>query len=287
MQNKLSIGRMAKLRNVTIDTLRHYDRIGLLKPYLTDPDSGYRYYSLYQYEVLGTIKELKKIGFSLEEIKDFLTNRNVKKSVQLLRKSINNIEDKIQELQEIREILTTRLSNIEDFTNHYLDSDIIIKQLEERKYIQLEKPVGWEDQENLYLGILELENMIGGAIPALASNIFGDFIKKEYFNELRHTSDLSHQINTYQSQLFILVQNEESVIPTLKLEKGLYACSYYGGVVREKMLVQFKKLLHYIDTHGYQIIGDAVRIMQVDISLTDQYDEAFYEIQIPIKEPSK
>ncbi|WP_434369237.1 MerR family DNA-binding transcriptional regulator [Peribacillus frigoritolerans] len=53
MQNKLSIGEMAKLRGVTVDTLRHYDKIGLLKPFHIDPETGYRYYSISQYEALA------------------------------------------------------------------------------------------------------------------------------------------------------------------------------------------------------------------------------------------
>ncbi|MBI0578673.1 MerR family transcriptional regulator [Neobacillus cucumis] len=283
MENKLSIGEMAKLRNVTVDTLRHYDKIGLLKPYYTDSNTGYRYYSIYQYEVLGTIKELRKIGFSLEEIKQFLTDRNVKKSVQFLQKSMNNIQEKIKELQNIHKILMTRLNNIEHFTNSYQNSDIVIKQFEEREYIQLDRPIGWEDKENLYFGLLELENMVGGDIPVLASNKFGDFIKKEYFDEIRLNSEFPDNLSAYQSQLFILVQDEEPKQPTQKLEKGQYICSYYGGIEREKMLPQLKKLLHYCDSHGYIPIDDAVQIMQVDISLTDQYDEAYYEIQIPIQ----
>jgi DNA-binding transcriptional MerR regulator/effector-binding domain-containing protein len=285
MQNKLSIGEMAKLRHVTVDTLRHYDKIGLLKPYHIDPDTGYRYYSISQYEVLGTIKELRTIGFSLEEIKQFLTNRNVKKSVQLLQKSMDDLQGKIKKLQDIHHILITRIYNIEHFTSSYKNSDIVIKQFEEREYIQLARPVSWEDTENLYLGFLELENMIGGIIPVLASNKFGDFIKEEYFDEIRKSSDFSRNLSEYQSQVFILVQDEKSEQPTKKLDKGIYICSYYGGIVRGKMLPQLKKLLHYCDTHGYIIIGDAIRIMQVDVSLTDQYDEAFYEIQIPIQEP--
>lgn len=287
MQNKLSIGEMAKLRNVTVDTLRHYDKIGLLKPYHIDPDTGYRYYSIYQYEVLGTIKELRRVGFSLEEIKQFLTNRNVKKSVQLLQESMANIQEKIKELQNIHNTLMNRINNIENFTNSYRNSDIVIKHFEEREYIQFDRLVSWEDKESLYFGFLDLENKIGGTIPVLASNKFGDFIQKEYFDEIRQSSDFSHNLNAYESQLFILVQDEESEQPTQKLEKGLYICSYYGGLSREKMLSQLKKLLHYCDTHGYVIIGDALQIMQVDISLTDQYDEAYYEIQIPLQEPSK
>ncbi|MBT2616054.1 MULTISPECIES: helix-turn-helix domain-containing protein [unclassified Bacillus (in: firmicutes)] len=284
MQNKLSIGEMAKLRGVTVDTLRHYDKIGLLKPFHIDPETGYRYYSISQYEVLGTIKELKSIGFSLEEIKQFLTDRNVKKSVQSLQKSMANIQEEIKKLQGIHNILMTRLYNIEHFTNSYSNSDILIKQCEEREYIQLARSVSWTDTENLYFGYLELENKIGGLIPALASNKFGDFIKKEYFDEIRQSSDFSANLSDYQSQSFILVQGEESEQPTQKIENGLFLCSYYGGLTREKMLIQLKKLLHYCDTHDYIITGDAFRIMQVDVSLTDQYDEAYYEIQIPIQE---
>ncbi|MEB2631576.1 MULTISPECIES: MerR family transcriptional regulator [Peribacillus] len=284
MQNKLSIGEMAKLRGVTVDTLRHYDKIGLLKPFHIDPETGYRYYSISQYEVLGTIKELRSIGFSLEEIKQFLTDRNVKKSVQSLQKSMANIQEEIKKLQGIHNILMTRLYNIEHFTNSYSNSDIVIKQFEEREYIQLDRSVSWADTENLYFGYLELENKIGGIIPALASNKFGDFIKKEYFDEIRQSSDFSANLSDYQSQSFILVQGEESEQPTQKIENGLFLCSYYGGLTREKMLTQLKKQLHYCDTHDYIITGDAFRIMQVDVSLTDQYDEAYYEIQIPIQE---
>ncbi|PKF90452.1 hypothetical protein CW306_02780 [Bacillus sp. BA3] len=282
MQNKLSIGEMAKLRSVTVDTLRHYDKIGLLKPYHIDPETGYRYYSISQYEVLGTIKELRGIGFTLGEIKQFLTNRNVKKSVQSLKESMANIQEEIKKLQDIHNILMTRLYNIEHFTNSYRNSDIVIKQFDEREYIQLARPVSWEDTENLFLGFLELENRIGGIIPALASNKFGDFIKKDYFDIICQSSDFTGNLSAYQSQLFILVQDGESDQPTQKIEKGQFLCSYYGGLTREKMLTQLKKLLHYCDTHGYVITGDAFRIMQVDVSLTDQYDEAYYEIQIPI-----
>ena len=65
----LTITELAKLKNITSETLRHYDRIDLLKPNYVS-ESGHRYYSIRQYEKLGTILELKKIGMSLKEIKN-------------------------------------------------------------------------------------------------------------------------------------------------------------------------------------------------------------------------
>ena len=42
MENYLNITQLAGLRNATTETLRHYDRIGLLKPAYVDPGTGYR-----------------------------------------------------------------------------------------------------------------------------------------------------------------------------------------------------------------------------------------------------
>lgn len=80
MKEIISITEMAKLRNVSTETLRHYDRIDLLKPVYVNPDTGYRYYSITQYEKIGTIRELKNLGMSLGEIKDYFNNRNVETS---------------------------------------------------------------------------------------------------------------------------------------------------------------------------------------------------------------
>ena len=45
MEKFYTIGETAKLANVTTETLRHYDRIGLISPCKTDEWTGYRYYS--------------------------------------------------------------------------------------------------------------------------------------------------------------------------------------------------------------------------------------------------
>ena len=64
----LKIGEFARVNQVSIATLRHYDQCGLLKPVALDPDTGYRYYSLDQLPRLNRILALKELGFSLEQI---------------------------------------------------------------------------------------------------------------------------------------------------------------------------------------------------------------------------
>ena len=65
----LTIGKLARIAQVSPDTLRYYDSIGLLKPAHIDNDSGYRYYTPKSAEIMVRIAELKEYGFSLKEIK--------------------------------------------------------------------------------------------------------------------------------------------------------------------------------------------------------------------------
>ena len=64
----IRIGDLSKLSLVSVKTLRYYDELGLLKPELVDPFTGYRMYEFHQLERLNRILALKDLGFSLEEI---------------------------------------------------------------------------------------------------------------------------------------------------------------------------------------------------------------------------
>lgn len=68
----LKIGEFARVGQVSIATLRHYDECGLLKPNALDPDTCYRYYTLDQLARLNRILALKDLGFPLEQIALFL-----------------------------------------------------------------------------------------------------------------------------------------------------------------------------------------------------------------------
>jgi DNA-binding transcriptional MerR regulator len=62
----LRIGEFSRLARVSVKTLRHYDRLGLLKPARTDEWTSYRYYTGEQLPRLYSILALKELGFSLE-----------------------------------------------------------------------------------------------------------------------------------------------------------------------------------------------------------------------------
>ena len=71
------IGEFAQIAQVSGRQLRFYDQLGLLRPAHTDPQTGYRYYSIRQLPRLNSILALKELGLSLEQIGPLLDERAV------------------------------------------------------------------------------------------------------------------------------------------------------------------------------------------------------------------
>lgn len=74
MSNYLQIGEVAKLADVNIQTVRYYEKRGILKP-VKRKDSGFRLYGPETVKTLNFIKHAKDLGFTLEEVKELLALR--------------------------------------------------------------------------------------------------------------------------------------------------------------------------------------------------------------------
>lgn len=69
----LTIGQISSICGVSVKTLRHYDKIGLLKPKQADAFTGYRYYDESQIGIMLLIGRYKRYGLSLTEIQELLS----------------------------------------------------------------------------------------------------------------------------------------------------------------------------------------------------------------------
>ncbi len=99
-----TIGEVAKLSNLSIQTLRYYDQIDLFKPAYTDPYTHYRYYKGNQLFYLDIIKSLKYIGVTLEDIKKALTLTSEELLAFLAQQELR-INEKISRLNEAKNTL--------------------------------------------------------------------------------------------------------------------------------------------------------------------------------------
>ena len=85
---RYTIGKMAKLNNVTEQTLRLYDKMGLFKPAYVDEHNGYRLYDIGQSARLDIIQYLKNLGMTLKEIKEIFDSKNLELLQEKLEESM-------------------------------------------------------------------------------------------------------------------------------------------------------------------------------------------------------
>ena len=109
-KTKLKIGEFSQMMQVTVKTLRHYEQKGLLLPDEVDEWTGYRYYSIEQMQKLNTIRDLQRLGFSLDEIKELYDYGSY-------TPSIRKITEKIRETDEQLKLLLARRRQLLDWRN--------------------------------------------------------------------------------------------------------------------------------------------------------------------------
>lgn len=107
--NALTIGQVAKLAEVGVETIRFYEREGLI----AEPErriSGYRQYGHDAVKRIRFIRQAKQFGFSLKEIKNLISIRTDPRSgcedvLASAREKLSEIEGKILELEQMRHAL--------------------------------------------------------------------------------------------------------------------------------------------------------------------------------------
>lgn len=110
-ENKLyTIGKISSIMDISIQTLRFYERIGLFEPCHVNPDTGYRYYEYSQMHKIDRIRYLQKMGLSLKDIKAIYDSGNIDALLETLKN---------QKKAELEELENTK-KRIDDL-NWYID----------------------------------------------------------------------------------------------------------------------------------------------------------------------
>lgn len=122
----LRIGEVARLFNLSVGTLRHYEQMGLLDPAHIDSASGYRYYGSRQLSTLNTISHLRVLDLPLAQIREFVTTRDVDLMQRQLAQQQELIEHKRHELERVSRKIDNRLALLHDALNTELDTICII-----------------------------------------------------------------------------------------------------------------------------------------------------------------
>ncbi len=267
MDNLFSIGELSKYQNISKQTLIFYDKIGLFRPAYVDPNNGYRYYSSQQIDYLDTILIMKKIGFSLTEIREHMQHYNIDSSLIALRKQITAIDRHIQELRLIRSRLLHRCTQMENA----------------KIYKEKENPVIIEKMDVQYILFHEVEQPYSlREISIATKKCFADSFQKglPIFFQCGVVVPFRHIIEerfTEASFAFLPIEETNQVSNIKRLPAGecvsVYHVGNYLSIGRS-----YQKILDYCKFHSIQIVSDSYEFCINDYITT--YDENEYITKI-------
>ena len=263
----MSITELAKLRQVTSETLRYYDRIGLITPDYVDPQTRYRYYSIRQYEKLGTIKELRQLGMSIHDITDYFSGRNLRKSHQLLLHQLELLEEEIRKQQLLSEILRRKLHFLSEITPPPPVDKVFCRAFPQRYMITFGEPAGGS-REHAF-AFTRLERYLDEVAPILASDRIGVYAD---WHLLEPSDDYIPAVPMIFVERDAIESEHKRTIPP-----GDYLCMNYRRGELERYHPSFARLHTYMAEHGWVLNGMIFQFYKIDVTLTSDPDETLME----------
>lgn len=140
----MNIKQAADMFGLTVDTLRYYERVGVIPPVHRN-ESGYRDYKTSDLNWVYLVKNLRNAGLSVESLIEFVTlaqlreTQNVEAAQkQVLVDQLKELDEKLAEMKKVRELLVYKIdsydSHIAQFKAGELNADNVEKLWERDKF---------------------------------------------------------------------------------------------------------------------------------------------------------
>ena len=267
MKDYYKIGEISKIYGIGRDSLMYYEDIGILKPFRDK--NGYRMYKLSDIWRLNLIKELRSLNFPMKKIKEYLDDRNIESTKEILNTEISLIDEKIEELLSYKENIMKRLDTISYELKNLKLYEIELVYINKRKALELNANIT-KDEEFDFL-IQKLQKDYENRFTILGNNNIGssfclDKIKQGIYNEFK--------------SVFCFLEDEEEIYNIIFNEGYYLTLTYKGEYKNNKHYIN--KMFKYIEEKGYKVISDPIEIYKIDIHETEDINEFITEIQIPV-----
>lgn len=257
------INEIAKLYNIGIDSLRYYEKVGLITPIRSE--KGYRLYGLSDIWVLNVIRDCLKLGFHTSKIKAYLQQRSIRSTQLLLQEEEQAIHQQIHLLQQQLADIQHRQQEI----SHAMQlpfNEFQIQHFSKRNCWYLKETIH-QDEEIDFL-LTKLSKKLENNISIIGNSDTGSMI------ELTN----NHTIK-YSSVFIVDPQNKEA---DFVLPEGTYCTyTYRGDYDRSNKIIY--QMIDYISQQQYQAIGPFMEFLIIDIHETNDVKEYITQLQILVK----
>ena len=261
------IGEFSMINKISKRMLRYYDEKGLLKP-RKDEETGYRYYSDNDVELINNIKLLRKYDFSIEEIKDILVM------------DFNQLKIAYKNKIEVLEERTTEYFDVIEEMKAYIDSDSELNVINPYDiYIGIKKSFYGlcirrvVDEYELELLIDELIESIDKIKPVLNGRYFAIFHPVE-----EETSD-TFDVEVCQPILNEMEVKDDRVkfLESAECINTIHIGSY------DTISYAYSALYNWARANGYSLVGPYIEKYYIDEYIGGNQNQFVTEVSVSVK----
>ncbi|MDL2213986.1 MerR family transcriptional regulator [Clostridia bacterium OttesenSCG-928-O13] len=273
---KLTVGQMARLNRVTPETLRHYDREGLLQPWHIDEETGYRYYHINQSARLDMILNLQAHGVPLKQIRNHLNTTDPEALSELLRGQMRSIDENIRRLQQSRNAIARMVANHDQCKSLPPSGTPFYEYMPHRRIFKRKTGKNYFEQDNAgyELMLRELkQSLVAHNLPASYFFNVGTLVRREYLERRELYSD----------EVFFFVEEDyEGPGDVESLPEGLYLCLCAKDFSQEPAYA--RRLLDAMEAAGHSPAGDYVCEVVEEFPGFDAAPRSLlFKIQVPVQ----
>lgn len=264
------IGEVAKLLNMSIQTIRFYEIEGVVHPERLK-ESQYRIYDIWDIFDLVSCMKYKTFGISVKEIVNFIRNEDIDFLQKKLREKRENIEKSIQYNTILQESIYEYCQQIE--TIKYNIGNYWIRQIP-RRYLLIYSEI----EMGAKYGKFNKENpLFAKWLDYLPFVVFGQ--RFVYKKEKKYKDQGCLIIQTrYANMLDISIDSSIEILP-----EQLYLCSVIDMENKDGLtLSTLDPIFEFVKKKGYLVNGDIIGEMMLRTNKSDTMHRYIY-IQIPIK----
>lgn len=272
---RLTIGQMAELNHISEQTLRLYDREGLLKPQETDPATGYRYYHIMQSARLDLIQNMKVYGMTLRQIRAFLDDNDAAALQRLLLEQAGRVNERIDQLVRSRAAIMRALDNCARYEAMPRGGEVFLEYIPERYIYRYTCDRNYFEQDEAgyeYMLRQLKRHLVVNNMPLSYFSNIGTIIRRECLE----------RGELFSNEVFLFLDGDNGAPGVERVPAASYLCLCSDDAKSEEASV--RALLRHIDEHGYTIAGDYFCEVIIDFPVLDlDHRRMFYKTQIPVK----
>lgn len=267
MKEYYKISEIAKLYGIGADSLRYYEKIGVLRP--RRAENGYRMYGLKDIYKLSILRDLRRLDFSVPQIREYLEQQSVGHTLTMLEKERQLLHRQLQELKSREESLQKRIRSLTE-AQSITPCVFEVREFPARPCLRLNEYITRD--EEMDFAIKKLHRTHESRIQDFGNQAIGAQVSRE---------DLDNGLeNVFRSVFFLLPPGDEE--SDFILPAGLYLTYCYRGEYAQSP-GKIREALRHAEAARLRVTGDPFELYLIDNRDTILPQEFLTEIQIPVE----